>query len=85
LNEPDCITCLQDTADAYRVGREAAASQLLVQGIDRLAGILGALPPGDIARLQVHLAEALQAQQRRDFVRVADVLDYLLVPLCRRP
>ena len=79
--ESRCLGVLCDAAAAFRLGQEGAASQLLVQGIDQLGDALGSLPPALIDRLQTELGAALEAQQRRDFLRVADLIEYVLVPL----
>lgn len=70
-------------AVAFRLGREGEASQRLVQGIDQLVASLGSLPAERVGLLQRELNETLQAQQRKDFLRVADLLEYVLLPLCR--
>jgi len=69
---------LQAAALAFRLGMEG-------KGCEALATFAGAALPlvegGAAMQLQFSLAEALSAQTRRDFMRLADCLEYEIQPL----
>lgn len=74
------VRLLQSTAESFRLGMEGAGSQALVELIDGLSLNLIGLRQEDIAALNTILVRALEAQQRKDFLYVADMLEYRLKP-----
>lgn len=74
------VRLLQSTAESFRLGMEGQGSQALVELIDGLSLNLIGLRQEDIAALNTILVRALEAQQRKDFLYVADMLEYRLKP-----
>jgi hypothetical protein len=77
---------LQAAARAFRLGMEAQGQEAFVAFVDALQAEL-ALPRGAAVapRLQPLLPELLAAQERGDFLRVADLLEHELRPLLEAP
>jgi len=66
---------------AFRVGRTAEGSTALVQVIDFMSQALQALQDEELAELVLpHLQEILAAQERGDVLRIADLLEFELLP-----
>ena len=72
---------LRQAALAFRLGQEATGCERLTGFIDGLLPTLGNASPDLVHQLERVLGEALQAQQRKDFILVADLLEYELAPL----
>ncbi len=72
---------LTGAASAFRLGREGEASEALTALIDALAATLPQASPGDLASLTALLPAILEAQNRQDFLLIADLLEYRLAPL----
>lgn len=72
---------LAEAVLAFRLGMEGLAGNRLARFIDTLQRVLAALPPVALARTLPLLQQVLAAQQRRDFVQVADLLQYELAPV----
>lgn len=67
----------QQAARSFRLGEEAAGSGTLVRLVDAV-GRLAARGDPRVPTLVPVLEELLAAQRRGDFLRVADVLDFVL-------
>jgi hypothetical protein len=65
---------------ALRLGQEGEGSEQLTRFIDRLAPALGALPAPQLTALNGALEAILQGQGRKDFLLVADLLEYEVAP-----
>jgi hypothetical protein len=78
-HEPALAAICVRTAEAFRLGEEATGSSHLAELVDRLAE-LAAQGDDRIAPLGAALAEIVQAQGRGDFLRVADVLEFVVGP-----
>ena len=80
------IEGLRRSAREFRLGAEAAGGEAFAEFIGALTTELGraqgALEP---KRLLPILQRALEAQERSDFVALADVLEYELLPLLAAP
>lgn len=72
---------LTDAASAFRLGREGEASEALTALIDVLVATLPQVSPKDLASLTVLLPAILEAQNRQDFLHIADLLEYRLAPV----
>lgn len=72
---------LTHAANAYRLGREGEASEALTACIDLLVAILPQASPQNLASLTGLLPEILEAQDRQNFLQIADLLEYRLAPL----
>lgn len=72
---------LTEAASAFRLGREGEASEALTALVDALVATLSQASPNDLALLTVLLPEILAAQDRQDFLQIADLLEYRLAPL----
>ena len=70
----DAIICGERAARSFRVGLEAQAAEHLITVIDAL----GKAPKELTQALDILFGEIANAQQRRDFLRVADLLEYEL-------
>ncbi len=75
INRPSAIA----VANCLRLGREAEANQQLTAFIDHLAKTITEEVLQNNPRLPTLLAEMLDAQQKRDFLRLADILQYQLI------
>lgn len=77
----DCLQSLRSAAVAFRLGMEAQGNEAFVGFVDRLAPLLAdperAQAAGEIGPF---LPEIVAAQQRGDFLRVADLLEYEVGP-----
>ena len=75
---------LEEASKLFRLGMEAFGSAKLRQAIDLLVVALPQLSPEASLQVQNLLVEALAAQERRDFLLLADFLEYEIVPLLQR-
>ena len=66
---------------AFRLGMEGDGCEQLTRFIDQVMPVLGSLPPQPIADLNSVLGALLQGQARKDFLLVADLLEYEVGPL----
>jgi hypothetical protein len=66
-------------ADAFRLGEEATGSSHLAELVEHLSE-LAAEGDGRIEGLGEALEDIARAQGRGDFLRVADVLEFVLAP-----
>ncbi len=73
-------TALLHAAAAFRLGREAEASEELVSIIDHLGRNLSSLPQQILADLAALLQQTFDAQARQDPIGVADLLEHELLP-----
>lgn len=69
---------LQKTAEAFRLGAEAQGSEGLVALIDGLPALLEQVPGDATACLNQVLSAMLAAQSRKDYLYLADLLEYEL-------
>ncbi len=70
----DAIVCGKKAARSFRVGLEAQAAEHLITVVDALDRA-----PEELAKtLDILFGEIANAQERRDFLRVADLLEYEL-------
>lgn len=69
---------LISTAHKFRFGKEAEAAQALRQCIDRLEPLSSQLPQ---ATFMAYMSAILAAQERYDWLAIADTLEYELVQL----
>lgn len=75
-----CIDALTSAASLFRLGMEGQASENMVKFIDTFLPELGGKPPEQIAQLTLLLNDIMTAQSRKDYLRVADLLEYELLP-----
>lgn len=71
---------LTAAARALRLGLEGEGSEQLTRFIDRLLPDLGSQAPQQLAALNEVLTAMLQGQARKDFLLVADLLEYEVAP-----
>lgn len=69
---------LKATADAFRLGMEGLASENLIKVIDLLAPLVQDPSWPNREEMNGVLAELLDAQSRKDYLRAADLLEYRL-------
>lgn len=67
---------LHEVARGYRLGLEGHGSTKLVQLIEILLPELKDIPPATLITLNQLLTQAMEALSRRDFLFVADLLEY---------
>ena len=65
---------------AFRLGMEGVAGAKLAAMIDALNPVLLQLEPERLRTLLPALEETLAAQSRKDWIRIADLLEYVVVP-----
>lgn len=65
---------------AFRLGMEGLAGERLAAMIDALAPALDELESKQVLTLQPVLEEILAGQTRKDWLRIADLLEYVVVP-----
>ena len=75
----DLLQSIEQCESFFRIGVEGAGNDVLVQVLDTLGQELGHRPATDMHSLNPILAEILEAQQVRDWVRVADLLVFELM------
>lgn len=75
----DFEAVVRSTAAAFRLGMEGQGSEGLVALIDALPGLLKSLPVDFAVRLNQLLATMLAAQGRKDYLYLADLLEYELL------
>ena len=76
-----CLQKLGAASRAFRVGMEARANEEFVGFIDLMLPLLGRESHAQAAlELAPILPEVVAAQQRGDFLRVADLLEYEIAP-----
>jgi hypothetical protein len=71
-----CREALKSAATAFRLGMEGQASQDLVRFIDVFLPVLQDPNRADCKEINRLLNEVLAAQSRKDYLRVADLLEY---------
>lgn len=69
---------VQGAVVAFRLGREAQGSEKLVAIVDLLPGLVSNVPSTALPRLNGMFSAMLAAQSRRDFLFLADLLEYEL-------
>jgi hypothetical protein len=84
MSPVDWIGLLGEISRFYRLGMEGFASVKLRREIDLLITHLPYLSAGTALRVQEILAETLAAQERKDYLLVADWLEYQLAPLLQQ-
>ncbi len=78
-------TDFSQVGQSFRLGMEAQGCAQLMTLIDRLLGRMPELAAEQTIHLQFLLEQALAAQQRKDFLLVADILEYEVAPLFHPP
>lgn len=71
---------LTSAAALFRLGMEAQASENLVKFIDAFLPMLASSAPKQIGQLTALLNDIVAAQSRKDYLRVADLLEYKILP-----
>ncbi|MBW2011270.1 MAG: hypothetical protein JRI32_06420, partial [Deltaproteobacteria bacterium] len=71
-----CREALKSAATAFRLGMEGQAGQDLVRFIDGFLPVLQDPHRLDCKEITPLLNEVLAAQSRKDYLRVADLLEY---------
>jgi len=66
--------------DAFRLGREAEASALFERALDEITAVVEINPRLLTEPLQRSLAIALGCQQKRDWIGLADEIEYSIAP-----
>ncbi|MEZ4483730.1 MAG: hypothetical protein R2864_03760 [Syntrophotaleaceae bacterium] len=69
------------TVQAFRLGMEGQANENFAGLIDALGGVLEEASPLKMNELSQLLPEILSAQNRQDYLGLADLLAYRLAPL----
>ena len=82
------MTAYQETlrhcAGLFRLGRDVEAAMSMVELLDGLLAELGGAPEGLQLDTAVLLSAVFAAQQRQDWISLADSLEYDLVKLIDR-
>ena len=81
-NPDELRAALLQTVASFRVGMPARGNDALVRFVGLLQGLLDSSGTDESAqRLLPHLSRIIEAQERADYLRVADLLEYELLPL----
>lgn len=85
-DDTDSGTLLPQIVTHFRLGMYGAGSEGLVTLIDRLLNEIqnSGMAPLQLNELSTLLSEVLAAQERRDLLYLADLLQYRLTPLVQR-
>jgi len=67
---------LKTTADAFRLGMEGLANENLIKVIDLLVSLVQDPAWPNREEKNIIFAELLDAQSRKDYLRIADLLEY---------
>ncbi len=71
-----CRMHLDAAVRCFRLGIEGEGSHHLIAFIDALAPLLATASPDDLLRINPILNRIVEAQGRKDFLGVADFLEY---------
>ena len=74
----------EEVGRALRLGMEAQGNAALVHCLDELQKRLCDLPGETTNAILCHLEQALAAQQRKDYLLVADLLEYEIAHLLKK-
>ncbi len=80
----DWFSRFEKVGCSLRLGMEAQGSEELVGCIDLLIGRLTTVPAEQTMVMQQVLGEILAAQGRKDYLLVADLLEYEIAPLLQQ-
>jgi len=80
MDQTDWLKQFEKVGRFLRLGMEALGSVELVNSIDLLIAKLPELQPSLASDIQVLLSLALSAQERKDYLYVADLLEYEIAP-----
>jgi streptomycin 6-kinase len=72
---------LKAAADSFRLGREAEGNTAFARIVERLQAELGAAGPSALAPLLPTFESIFAAQQRSDWLFVADLLEHQLAKM----
>ena len=75
-----CSDALKSAARLFRLGMEGQASENLVKFIDAFMPTLVGAAQEQIGQFSSLLNEIITAQARKDYLRVADLLEYEILP-----
>ena len=76
MSLPLCRMHLDSAVRCFRLGIEGEGSYHLIAFIDQLGPLLTAAPATELQRINPILNLIIAAQSRRDFLGVADLLEY---------
>lgn len=72
---------LRIVVDGFRLGMEAAGSDVLIGVTEQLASEISSWPEREIQALNPWLEKLFTAQAQKNFLYVADILEYQVLPL----
>jgi len=81
MEPSDLRNRLNESIRFFRLGMEAHGSDRLRRVIDLLLVELPKLSETEYRDIQICLSQVLAAQERRDFLLVADLLEFQIAPL----
>jgi len=81
VDKIDWLSRFEQVGSSLRLGMEAQGSTQLIACIDDLLEFLPHCLPAQVNRFQSVLNQILAAQMRKDFLLVADLLEYEMAPL----
>lgn len=79
-----CGELLTSVVTGFRLGMEGYASEKLVAFIDAFLPVLQTEAGIDIESVNGLLTDLLASQSRKDYLRVADILEYEIAPLVEK-
>lgn len=78
--QPDLADLIEQCAGKYRQGREAEAAMAMQSFIQRFSELVAGTPDILTKRAEQSIAVALRYQETRDWIGLADELQYVLQP-----
>lgn len=72
------LSTVSACCDAFRLGREAEASALFDQVLAEVSNLIESNPRLMTSALQRGLAQALSCQQNRDWIGLADEIEFVI-------
>ena len=74
------LDALVSAAKLFRLGMDTQANQALAGSVTGLAACLAQRAPAERAMLDALLALIVEAQERADVLRIADLIEFELLP-----
>jgi len=78
MMNPALASMISSCCDAFRLGREAEASELFDQVLIEITSVIESNPAMLTDAMQRSFALALRCQQRRDWIGLADEIEYVI-------
>lgn len=81
MAEGSLVNSLRLAIESFRLGMEAAGSEALITGTELLAEKISGWSETDLQGLNQWLGNIFEAQKKKNFLYVADLLEYQILPI----